>query len=82
MLRCYLVAEHYPKITVDTMIRALSQLEQAFTITNATYPLSAVSVLQLDKGPSALALQSSIDNLQMHYPFLQSFTEVSLLIKC
>lgn len=55
------------------MIRALSQLEQAFTITNATYPLSAVSVLQLDKGPSALALQFSIDSLQKHYPFLQSF---------
>jgi hypothetical protein len=54
-------------------MRALSQLEQAFTITNTAYPLSAVCVLQLDKGPSVLALQSTIDRLQKHYPFLQTF---------
>lgn len=54
-------------------MRALSQLEEAFTITNTTYPLSAVCVLMLDKGPSVEALQSSIDRLQKHYPFLQSF---------
>ena len=54
-------------------MRALSQLEEALTITNATYPLSAVCVLRLDKGPSEQALQSSLDRLQKYYPFLQAF---------
>jgi len=54
-------------------MRALSQLEQALTITNSVYPLSAVNVLKLAKGPSLHALQFSIDRLQEQYPFLRSF---------
>lgn len=54
-------------------MRALSQLEQSFTITNADYPLAAVCVLRLKNGPSDQVLQSSINKLQKYFPFLQAF---------
>lgn len=53
-------------------MRALSQIEQALTITNISYPLSAVCVIRLRKGPSAKHLQSSLDRLKKHYPLLGS----------
>ena len=53
-------------------MRALSQIEQALTITNVSYPLSAVCVIRLRKGPSAENLQSSLDRQQKHYPLLCS----------
>ena len=53
-------------------MRPLSQLEQALTITNMSYPLAAVSVIRLGKGPSAKGLQVAITRLQNHYSFLRS----------
>lgn len=52
-------------------IRTLNPIEQALTISNATYPLCVVIVLHLEKFPPPAKLQSALLQLQRRHVLLQ-----------
>lgn len=53
-------------------IRALSQIEQAFTISNEAYPLSVVCVLKLEKTPLPEVVESALEALQTRHILLRA----------
>ncbi len=55
----------------EGQIRSLSRIEQAFTVLNETFPLTAIGVLRMEAGPSSGHLRRAIDRLQQVHPVLQ-----------
>lgn len=53
-------------------IRPLSQIEQAFTLSNETYPLSVVCVLKLEKTPLPEVVKSALAALQTRHVLLRA----------
>lgn len=54
------------------ILRPLSQIEEALTLTGIAYPLSLVCTLRLDQGTSAGNLRSGLDMLQKRHPLLNA----------
>ncbi|MCB9283624.1 MAG: hypothetical protein H6563_06065 [Lewinellaceae bacterium] len=52
-------------------LRLLSRMEQAWTITDRTYPLTAVCILRLENGPSPVVLESEWQKIQAIHPALR-----------
>ena len=53
-------------------LRRLSQIEQAFTLTNMTTPMVVVSVFRLENGPAPDMLRQALSILQNQQPLLQA----------
>lgn len=54
------------------IIRKLTPIEEAWTITNKAHPLGVVCVLHLTNGPDVDQLQDSLQELQRRHPLLQA----------
>lgn len=55
----------------QTVIRKLSRMEQALTLMDQAYPLTAVCVLNLENGPTPEKLQNVLQALQRMHPVLK-----------
>ena len=61
----------------NSLIRTLSPIEEAFTITNETFPLSVVCVLHLKPGPESQDIEKALQQLQSRHQLLRAGISVS-----
>ena len=59
------------RIPPTTLLRPLSQMEQAWTLTDIAFPLTAVCILKLEIGPAPSRLEAGLKKLQEVHPTLR-----------